>query len=101
MAATGRDAPEQSATADRETALDQAREAAGDRDVRIAGGGATILEYVNAGLVDEFSIALSPVLFGSGIRLFEGVDAGRVALEPVRAEPAQRVTHLTYAVRQR
>src|SRR6202035_4491884 len=43
-----------------ETALDQAREVAGDRDVRIAGGGATILEYVNAGLVDEFSIALSP-----------------------------------------
>jgi dihydrofolate reductase len=84
-----------------EPALGQAREAAGDRDVRIAGGGATILEYVNAGLIDEFSIALSPVLFGSGIRLFEGVDAGRVALEPVRAEPTQRVTHLTYAVRER
>src|SRR3954464_4291190 len=84
-----------------EPALDQAREAAGDRDVRIAGGGATILEYVNAGLIDEFTIALSPVLFGSGIRLFEGVDAGRVALEPVRAEPTQRVTHLTYAVRER
>ena len=60
-----------------------------------------ILEYVNAGLIDEFSIALSPVLFGSGIRLFEGVDAGRVALEPVRAEPTQRVTNLTYAVRER
>ena len=71
-----------------ETALDLARDAAGDRDVRVAGGGATILEYVNAGLVDEFSIALSPVLFGSGIRLFEGVDAGRVALEQVRAEPS-------------
>ncbi len=84
-----------------EPALDQAREAAGDRDVRVAGGGATILEYVNAGLIDEFSIALSPVLFGSGTRLFEGVDAGRVALEPVRAEPTQRVTHLTYAVRER
>jgi dihydrofolate reductase len=84
-----------------ETALAQAREAAGDRDVRIAGGGATILEYLNAGLIDEFSIALSPVLFGSGIRLFEAVDAGRVALEPVRAEATQRVTHLTYAVRER
>ena len=84
-----------------EPALDRAREAAGDRDVRIAGGGATILEYVNAGLVDEFSIALSPVLFGSGIRLFEGVDAGRVALEPVRSEPSPRVTHLTYTVRER
>ncbi|MFF3911735.1 dihydrofolate reductase family protein [Streptomyces sp. NPDC001848] len=84
-----------------ETALDQAREAAGDRDVRIAGGGATILEYVNAGLVDEFSIALSPVLSGSGIRLFEGVDASRVALEQVRSEPSSRVTHLTYAVHPR
>jgi len=59
----------------------------------VAGGG--------AGLVDEFTIALSPVLFGAGIRLFEGVDAGRVALEPVRAEPTLRVTHLTYAVRER
>jgi dihydrofolate reductase len=84
-----------------ESALDRARAAAGDRDVRIAGGAATILQYVNAGLVDEFSIALSPVLFGSGIRLFEGVDAGRVALEPVRAEPTPRMTHLTYAVRER
>lgn len=84
-----------------ETALDLAREAADGRDVRIAGGGATILEYVNAGLIDEFSIALSPVLFGSGIRLFDGVDASRVALEPIRSEPSKRVTHLTYAVRPR
>jgi dihydrofolate reductase len=84
-----------------EAALKQAREAAGDRDVRIAGGGATILQYVNAGLVDEFSVAVSPVLFGSGIRLFDGVDASRVALEPVRSEASSRVTHLTYAVHPR
>jgi dihydrofolate reductase len=84
-----------------EAALDRARAAAGDRDVRIAGGGATILEYVNAGLVEEFTIALAPVLFGSGTRLFEGVDADRVALETLRAEPTQRVTHLTYAGRER
>jgi dihydrofolate reductase len=84
-----------------EPALERARGAARDRDVRIAGGGATILEYVNAGLIDEFSIALSPVLFGSGIRLFEGVDAGRVALEQVRAESSARVTHLSYRVRER
>ncbi|SEO97715.1 dihydrofolate reductase family protein [Amycolatopsis saalfeldensis] len=84
-----------------ESALDQAREAAGERDVRIAGGGAAILQYLNAGLVDEFTIALSPVLFGSGIRLFEGVDASRVALEPIRSVPTPRVTHLTYAVRKR
>ncbi len=55
------------------------------------------MEYVNAGVIDEFTIALSPVLFGSGIRLFESVDTGRLALEPVRAEPTKRVTHLTYA----
>jgi dihydrofolate reductase len=84
-----------------EAALELAREAAGDRDVRIAGGAATIVQYLNAGLIDELSVALSPVLFGSGIRLFEGVDASRVALEPIRAEPTQRVTHLTYAVRRR
>ena len=50
---------------------------------------------------ERMPVALSPVLFGSGIRLFEGVDAGRVALEPLRAEPTQWVTHLTYAVRDR
>ncbi|MFB6954421.1 dihydrofolate reductase family protein [Streptomyces niveus] len=84
-----------------ESALGQAREAAGDRDVRIAGGGATILQYLNAGLVDEFTISLSPVLFGGGIRLFEGVDASKVALEQVRSESSSRVTHLTYTVRRR
>lgn len=84
-----------------EAALAKAREAAGAGDVRIAGGGETILQYLNAGLVDEFSIALSPVLFGDGVRLFEGVDAARIALEPIRTEPSQRVTHLTYAVRKR
>jgi dihydrofolate reductase len=81
-----------------DSALRQAREAAGDRDVRIGGGSETIVQYLNAGLVDEFSIALSPVLFGAGSRLFDGVDASRVALEPVRSESSSRVTHLTYAV---
>jgi dihydrofolate reductase len=84
-----------------EHALAQAREAAGERDVRIAGGGATILEHLNAGLVDEFSIALSPVLLGAGTRLFDGLDASRIALEPVRSETSSRVTHLTYSVHPR
>ena len=56
---------------------------------------------MNAGLIDEFSIALSPVLFGSGIRLFEGVDAARVALKPVVTEHSPRVTHLTYTAHER
>ena len=84
-----------------ESALLQAREAAGDRDVRIAGGAETIQQVLDRGLVDEFSVTLSPVLFGVGTRLFDGVDASRVALEPVRSEPSSRVTHLTDAVHPR
>lgn len=84
-----------------ESALHQARAAAGERDVRIAGGGETILQYLNAGLVDEFTIALSPVLFGSGVQLFSGVDASRIALEQREVVPTRRATHLTYAVRER
>jgi dihydrofolate reductase len=84
-----------------ERALEQARKAAGDRDVRIAGGGATILEHLNAGLIDEFSLALSPLLFGTGIRLFEGIDGNRVQLEPRGVETSERVTHLGYGVRTR
>ncbi|UOE43361.1 dihydrofolate reductase family protein [Agromyces larvae] len=84
-----------------DSALDRAREAAGDRDVRIAGGADTIVQYLNAGLVDEFSIALSPVLFGSGIRLFEHVDAGRVALTRTNVEASPRATHLSFTVRPR
>ncbi len=57
-----------------ESALFQAPEAAGDRDVRIAGGAETIQEYLDSGLIDEFSITLAPVLFGTGIRLFDRVD---------------------------
>ena len=84
-----------------EPALARAREAAGNRDVRISGGGAIITQYLNAGLVDEVSIALAPVVFGQGTRLFEGIDASRIALEAVSAEKTKWVTHLTYAVRKR
>lgn len=84
-----------------ESALDRARAAAGDLDVRIAGGGETIVQFLNAGLVDEFHVAVSPVLFGAGVRLFDGVDAGRVSLELVGVEDSPRTTHLRYAVRLR
>lgn len=83
------------------SALDRAREATRARDVRIAGGGETIAEYLNAGLIDEFTVSLSPVLFGAGIRLFEGIDAGRVALEQVGAEESPKTVHLRYSVRMR
>ena len=84
-----------------ESALEQAREAAGDRNVRIAGGAETIVQYLNAGLVDDFTLSVSPVVFGTGVPLFGGIDANRMALEPIRSVPSPRVTHLTYAVRPR
>src|ERR687888_949653 len=83
------------------SALDQAREAAGDRDVRIAGGAETIQEYLDSRLIDEFSITLAPVLFGTGIRLFDRVDPARLALDQVRTDASSRVTHLTYSVGKR
>src|SRR5215467_10218631 len=79
-----------------ESALLQAREAAGDRDVRIAGGAETIQEYLDSGLIDEFSITLAPLLFGTGIRLFDRVDPARLALDQARTDASSRVTHLTY-----
>jgi dihydrofolate reductase len=84
-----------------ESALRRAREVAGGKDIRIAGGAHAILQYLNAGLIDEFSIALAPVFFGGGIRLFEGVDASRVTAETVEAIHSPMVTHLRYTVRNR
>lgn len=84
-----------------ESALRRAREAAGDKDVRIAGGADAILQYLNAGQVDEFSIALAPVFFGGGIRLFDGIDRHSVAPEIVEAVDSPLVTHLKYAVTKR
>jgi dihydrofolate reductase len=81
-----------------ESALDQARDAAGGRDVRIAGGADVIVQYLNAGLIDELAIAVSPVLLGSGLRLLDGVDPGSVSLAVVEAIGSPMVTHLTYAV---
>ena len=84
-----------------ESALRQARDAAGDRDIRVAGGGNTIVQYLNAGLVDEFAVAVAPVLLCRGVRLFDGIDESRLALDIVEAVPSDKVTHLTYAVRKR
>jgi dihydrofolate reductase len=84
-----------------EHALHEARAAAGGRDVRVAGGAETIQEYLGHGLIDEVSVTLAPVLFGTGIRLFDRLDAARVALDQRRSDASSRVTHLTYTVRQR
>ena len=80
-----------------EAALDRAREAAGDKDVFIGGGAATINEYLAAGLVDELELHVVPILLGGGARLFEGVGPD-VKLELVSVLEAPGVTHLKYRV---
>jgi dihydrofolate reductase len=77
-------------------ALELAREAAGPRDVRIAGGADVIQQYLNLGAVDEMEIALAPVLFAGGRRLFENLrePAPQFRIDRVLAGPA--ATHLRY-----
>ena len=77
-------------------ALGEAREAAGERDVAIAGGAATINQYLAAGLIDELRLHVAPVLLTHGERLFEGVP--RTELVQVSARSTALVTHLNYAV---
>jgi len=79
------------------SALAQAREAAGEKDVYVGGGAATINEFLAAGLVDELELHISPLLLGAGARLFEGVPP-ELKLEPMRVVEAPGVTHLKYRV---
>jgi dihydrofolate reductase len=79
-----------------ESALAQAREAAGDGDVAIAGGGATVNQYLAAGLIDELRLHVAPVVLGVGERLFDGV--GDLDLERLDVSATDLVTHMTYRV---
>ena len=79
-----------------DSALAQAREAAGDGDVFLGGGPESINRYLAAGLVDEIDLHVAPILLGGGARLFEGV--GDLKLEQLRAVEAPGVTHLKYRV---
>jgi dihydrofolate reductase len=79
-----------------EAALDQARRAAGGKDVSLAGGASAAGQYLAAGLVDEMEISLVPILLGSGERLFEGVGDELHGLELVRTVAAPGVTHLKF-----
>jgi dihydrofolate reductase len=81
-----------------ESALDQARSAAGDKDVLVAGGAAAVQQYLGAGLLDELQLHVAPVLLGGGVRLFEGLgpDDAKLQLASVNESPA--VTHIRYEV---
>ena len=80
------------------SAYEQALEAAGGRDVALAGGANVARQFLNAGLVDEMEISLAPVLLGAGARLFDGV-TDLNGLRPVRTVAAPNVTHLKFARR--
>jgi dihydrofolate reductase len=82
-----------------ERALALAREAAGNRDVRIAGGADVIQQYLNLGAVDELEIALAPVLFGSGRRLFENLRGPAPQFRVDRVLDGPAATHLRYVRR--
>ncbi|MEU0570053.1 dihydrofolate reductase family protein [Nonomuraea sp. NPDC005983] len=77
-----------------ESALAQARAAAGDKDVRISGGAGLVRQYLAAGSIDEFTIHLAPVLLGEGTRLFDDLPGAA----NLKLTTADRVTHLEYRV---
>jgi dihydrofolate reductase len=79
-----------------ESALAQAREAAGGKDVAIAGGARTVNQYLAAGLIDELRLHVVPVILGAGERVLEGV--GDTTLEPLQVRATPLVTHLRYRV---
>src|SRR5262245_19137282 len=79
-----------------ESALDQAREAAGEKDVLLGGGASAANQYLRAGMLDEFELHITPVVLGAGERLL--VDVGPLPLQQVRVIEAPGVTHVKYRV---
>lgn len=80
------------------SALEQARKVVGNRDIRIAGGAKVIQQYLNAGLIDEFTIHYSPVFFGGGEQLFSGISKD-VNVKIKEAVGSKEVTHVTFEVK--
>jgi dihydrofolate reductase len=75
-------------------ALEQAKAAAGGRDVRLGGGVATIRQYLRAGLIDELHLAVRPVLLGSGEHLWSGIDMHALGYECAQSVAGERATHV-------
>jgi dihydrofolate reductase len=83
---------------DIETALARAQEAAGDKDIAIMGGANIAQQFLKAGLVDEVSLHLAPVIFGSGTQLFENLGDKHIELETPRVIETADALHLRFRV---
>jgi dihydrofolate reductase len=79
-----------------ETALKMAKAGAGDKDIRLGGGTNTIRQYLNAGLVDEMHIAVSPGLLGSGENLFRDINLPELGYEGVEYVPTEKAAHVVF-----
>jgi len=75
-------------------ALERAKAAAGERDIRIGGGPATIRQYLSARLIDEMHLAIRPVLFGAGESLLSGLDLRAMGYECTRHVAGERALHV-------
>jgi dihydrofolate reductase len=77
-----------------EAALKRARDAAEGKDVRLGGGTSSVRQYLQARLVDEMHLAISPVLLGSGEKLYEGIDLPSLGYEVAERINGERATHM-------
>jgi dihydrofolate reductase len=80
-------------------ALSRAREAAQGKDVRLGGGGATIRQYLQAGLIDELHLAISPVFLGQGEILFTGLDMPKLGYQRTEHVASPNATHVVISKR--
>jgi dihydrofolate reductase len=81
-----------------ERALEEAKSAAGDKNVTVMGGAKTGQQYLRAGLIDELSIHLVPVLFGAGTRMFEHLGSEHLPLEIADVVATAAATHFRFRV---
>jgi len=79
-----------------DSAVAQARKAAGTKDISVGGGASVVRQCLSAGLLDEMQIHLVPLFLGGGERIFEGFDAKKLHLKPIRVLEGKGVTHLKY-----
>jgi dihydrofolate reductase len=82
-----------------EGALEKAKSSAKGKDIRLQGGANMIQQFLNVGLVDDFTIHISPVILGSGIRLFENIDRDKYNVKISDVIPSELTTHIRYRLK--